>query len=174
MYVYCIHKYMYPHTSANILFQFISTFQAPSFFLALAYIILFTCVLYRLVQFPQQDLYTTTFSWFHFWSIWIILENLLVYFSDRKNKPIKRTEKFISRIRNLRVTVLYLTYYQNSRSMSLDSFAYDSLVKKAIPKKVCIALTNTCVNKDAFICVNKQIHIICVLILGGWYGTDGG
>ena len=43
-------------------------------------------------------------------------------------------------------------------------------------------LTNTCVNKDGFICVKKLLnaHVriddysMCVLILEGWYGAGGG
>ena len=42
--------------------------------------------------------------------------------------------------------------------MSLDSFAYESFVKKAIQKKNYIALTNTCINKDIFTCVNKLLN----------------
>ena len=54
--------------------------------------------------------------------------------------------------------MLYLKCYQCSRSTSLDSFAYKTFVKKAIQKNFYIALTNTCVNKGVFICVNKFLN----------------
>ena len=38
-----------------------------------------------------------------------VVKDLLNYFSDGKNKPIKRTEQFISSIKNLRVNV-YFTF----------------------------------------------------------------
>ena len=86
-------------------------------FKTLAYIILFTCVLYRLIQFSQQRAQTTTFSWFYFWAKWIIFQ-YLVYFSDGKNKPIKRTKQFISPIKNPRANVLFnvLSMFQISKS----------------------------------------------------------
>ena len=47
--------------------------------------------------------------------------------------------------------------------MGLNYFFYDSFVKKAIQKNISIALTNTCIKKDVFICVNKRLNI-CVQI----------
>ena len=80
----------------------------------------------------------------------------MIYFSDGKNKPAKRTEQFISSIKNLRKT-FYVTCYQCSRSTSLDSF-----VKKATQKNY-IALAKTCVKKDVFICVSELLNA-CVRI----------
>ena len=85
----------------------------------------------------------------------------MVYFSDGKNKPAKRTEQFISSIKNLRKT-FYVTCYHCSRSTSLDSFVYDSFVKKATQKNY-IALAKTCVKKDVFICVSELLNA-CVRI----------
>ena len=42
---------------------------------------LFAYALHRVVQFPQQHAQTTTFSWFHFWAKWIILQHVLVNLS---------------------------------------------------------------------------------------------
>ena len=46
-------------------------------------------------------------SRFHFWTKWIILQHLLVHFSDGKNKPIKHTKQFISPMKNLCTNVLF-------------------------------------------------------------------
>ena len=88
---------------------------------------------------------------FHFWTKWIILQHLLVYFL------IKRTEQLISPIKNLRANV-FLTCYRCFRSTSLDSFVYDYIVKKDIQKRFHSPLTTTCINKDIFICVNKLLN----------------
>ena len=69
-----------------------------------------------------------------------------------KNKTIKCTEQFISPIKNIRVNVLFdvLSMFQINESWFF--------CKKAIEKSFYIALTNTCVNKDVFICMNKLLN----------------
>ena len=70
------------------------------------------------------------------------MQQFLVYFYDRKSKPIKPTEQLIPPIKYLHGNV-FLTRY-----CVPDQRVYDSFVKKAIQKKFYIALTKTCVNKD--------------------------
>ena len=133
-----------------------------------------------IVQATSVSTKTTTFSWFYFWAKWIILQHLLVYFSDGKNKPIKRTKQFISTIKNIPVNVL--TCYPCSILMSFILLSVILLSKELFQKKMHITLTNTCVNKDGFLFVwtNSWMHMfglvissMCVLILGCWYWTGG-
>ena len=89
-----------------------------------------------------------------------------LFFSNRKNKPIKRTEQFISPIKSIPVNVL--TCYQCSKSRSLVSFVYDSFVSKKL--FICIyiyiyiyifiyiALSNSSVNKYDFICGSRLLN----------------
>ena len=171
------------------MFQLISTFQAVNFSLALllcwltlrSYIILFTCVLYRLVQFPRENAYTTTFSWFHFWAKWIILQHLLVYFSGGKKKPIKRNENFVSPIKTFLANVLDSFVKEAIQFLSKRIFNI-YIIYIHILCKYCF--TNICANKDVFTLwfmrTNSWMHslklaisCIYVLILGGWYRTRG-
>ena len=57
--------------------------------------------------------------------------------------------------------------------MGLNYFFYESFVKKAIQKNISTALTNTCIKKDVFICVNKRLNIrvqiceqVCSIVSG--------
>ena len=92
----------------------------------------------------------------------LYFETFVRFFSDGKNKPMKRT-KFISPIKNLRANVLFnvLSILQ----INEFSFFYDSIVKKAIQKNFYIALTNTCLNKDIFIMwTNSWMHLFKLVI----------
>ena len=101
---------------------------------------------------PASSVSTTTCIDHHFFIVSFLSE--MNYFFDGKNKLIKHTKQFISPIKNLRANVLFnkLSVFQIN-----ESFFYDSFVKRATQKKY-IALANTCVNKDDFICVNKLLN----------------
>ena len=79
----------------------------------------------------------------------------MVYFSNGKYKAKKRNKQFISPIKNLCANVLFnmLSMFQVISSLILLSMIL--LSKKPFKKK---KLTNTCINKDVFICVNKLLN----------------
>ena len=84
-------------------------------------------------------------SWFHFWAKWIIMQHLLAYFSNEKNKPIKRTNLFhLSKISVRKLLNMPSVFRINESSFFWLWF----FCQKNYSKKFYITLTNTFGNKD--------------------------
>ena len=99
--------------------------------------------MYRLVQFPQQNAQTTTFLWFHFWVKWIKMYQTIDF----------TYEKYPGKCFNM------LSVFPVNEFWYFCPWFF---CLKSCSKKYA-TLSNNCVNKGGFICVDTRT------LIWNWY-----
>ena len=117
----------------------------------------------------------TTFSSFHFWASELFCNTCWFIFPMEKINQ-ENVPNNLFHLSKISVRTFYLASYQ-----SLDSFVYDSFVKKLLKKLYCFKWHLCKTKMFLFVWTNSWMHlsklvisIMCVLIMKGCYETGSG